>query len=84
MTMGFDTGLEEGQEGNGGEVDGRDIGVEGFRPLGEVLVVPELFFELGGLGGVGLDFWARYPRCRDYDRRCQMEGLTEAEINYIN
>lgn len=63
--MGFDTGLEEGQKGNGGEVNSSDISVESIGPLRKVLVIPEFFFELGGLGGVGLDFGARDSRRGD-------------------
>lgn len=37
-------GLEEGEEGDGGEVDGGDVGVEGFVPGGEGFGGPEFGF----------------------------------------
>ena len=69
MAVGLDAGLEEGQKGNGGEVDGCDVGIKGFGPLGEVLIIPEFFFEFGGVGGVGLCFGSGDSGCRDLERR---------------
>jgi len=40
----FFGGLQEGQEGYGCEVDGRDVGVEGSGPFGEGFGVEEAFF----------------------------------------
>lgn len=54
----FGCGLQEGQAGNGGEVDRRDVGVVRGSPLLRRLGVPEFFFQLAGGSGVGDAFGA--------------------------
>jgi hypothetical protein len=46
-------GLEEGEEGHGGEVDGRDVGVEDIKPFFLVLG-EELFFQLFRIFALGV------------------------------
>ena len=59
-------GLQEGKEGDGGEVDGGDVRFEHVTPFGEGFVVPELGFEGGGVdvfrgcfgaGNAGVGYW---------------------------
>ena len=52
-SFGFDGGLEEGQEGDGGEVHGRDVDAVGLVPGGYGLVLPEFLLEVVGV----LLFW---------------------------
>lgn len=52
-------GLQHGEEGQGGEVDGGDVGVEDGAPGFGVFLGPELVAELGGVTGRGLGFGAR-------------------------
>lgn len=40
MTGCLNPGLQEGQEGDGGEVHGGDVGVEDTAPALEILVLP--------------------------------------------
>lgn len=52
-------GLQQGEEGQRGKVDGGYVGVEDGAPGFGVLLGPELVTELGGVAGRGLGFGAR-------------------------
>jgi hypothetical protein len=58
-------GLEEGQQRDGREVDGCDVGRVGRVPGFEGLVVPELGAQVGGGFGVGFGFGSGYACCSD-------------------
>lgn len=46
-------GLQEGEEGEGGEVDGGDVCVEDVGPFRGGFGVPEVGGQLSGVGGFG-------------------------------
>lgn len=54
----FWCGLEEGETGDGGEVDGGDVRVVGGRPVFVRLGVPEFLLQVAGGTGVGNALWA--------------------------
>jgi hypothetical protein len=56
-------GLQKGQERDGGEIDGGDVGVVGGVPFFKGLAVEESLLEFLGVGAVGLGFGARDTGC---------------------
>jgi hypothetical protein len=66
VALGFGPGLEEREEGDGGEVDGRDVGVKDGRSVSESLGFPELLFELGRRSGIGFSPGASHSRIGDW------------------
>ncbi|KAI7326937.1 NAD(P)-binding protein [Hortaea werneckii] len=60
-SAGFQCGLEEGEEGDGGEVDACDVGVEGRLPVCYAFLLPELLLQVAGVCFVRLGFGAGDP-----------------------
>jgi hypothetical protein len=54
----LDGGVEEGQKGYSGEVDGRDVSVVGFVPFFYAVVVPQLLLQLACVDIVRFCLWA--------------------------
>lgn len=66
-TLGFDSGLQQRQEGNGGEVDRCDVGRVCVVPLLDGLTLPQLVLELSSVLLVGLRLRSRNTGVGNYN-----------------
>lgn len=67
-------GLQEGEKGQGGKVDGGYVGVEDGAPGFGIFLGPELVAELGGVAGRGLGFGARNAGVADEEVQAGLLG----------
>lgn len=68
-------GLEEGEEGDGGEVDAGDVCGENVGPVGDGFGSPEGVFEGGGVRGGGGGFGAGDAGVGDCEGRERVTGV---------
>ena len=76
--MGLGRRLEKGQECDGGEVYGGNVGVEDTIPTLKVLVAPKLLFQFTRVGAVRCGFGPRNTSVGDYNE------LSELRMYYLS